>query len=158
MRSKYLLILVSAYSFLLKTPKGKVGGMQNNIGAARRSFAKRAGIKYTQAMAAKDLNVSLSAYRNWEQGRNLPNANAIVRMAQKYECSVDYLIGDAEPGPLRLDTVDGLTRDERELLTLYQSCTTEAKAAILASTRGIANSYQEIESTMKTTTWYHVAI
>ncbi len=132
--------------------------MQNNIGAARRSFAKRAGIKYTQAMAAKDLDVSLSAYRNWEQGRNLPNANVIVRMAQKYECSVDYLIGDSEPGPHRLDAIEGLNRAERELLTLYQSCNTEAKAAILASARGILSSYQEIESSMKTTTWYHVVI
>lgn len=48
--------------------------MDNNIGNARRAYAKRVG-KYTQEDAARDFSVSLSAYRNWEQGKNLPGCD-----------------------------------------------------------------------------------
>lgn len=108
--------------------------MDNNIGNARRAYAKRVG-KYTQEDAARDFSVSLSAYRNWEQGKNLPNAGVANTIAKKYGVTVDYLLGNTQENGRYAITAEyddslsyvrawahvlPLSQDEEELLNCYR--------------------------------------
>lgn len=65
--------------------------MDNNIGEARRSYALSHG-KFTQQHAADFFGVALSTYRDWEQGKGKLNGEILCAMADKYVCSVDYLL------------------------------------------------------------------
>lgn len=57
--------------------------------------------KLTQADVAKYLNISESAYGYYEQGRNEISISGIKQLAEKYNVSVDYLLGSTDdPAPL----------------------------------------------------------
>ncbi len=90
----------------------------NRIGTARREYAKRSGVKFTQEDAAKEFGVSLSAYRNYEQEVNLPNAGIISKIANKYGVSVDYLLcKTTDPNP---PSPTFLSPEEQELLNVFR--------------------------------------
>ena len=115
--------------------------MDNNIGNARRNFAKRNG-KFTQEDAAKEFGVSLSAYRNWEQGKFLPSVGVANAIAKKYEVSVDYLLGVTDiPQQIEYAAIK-LSQKEEELLEIYRSLTDEGKSHLLVYARGCAASYK----------------
>lgn len=89
----------------------------NNIGSARRAYAKRSGSKFTQEDAAKYFNVSIGTYRNWEQGRVDMNSAQISQMADLYGVTVDYLLGVTN---IPMPPAFSLTQDEMELLDCYR--------------------------------------
>lgn len=100
-----------------------------SLGKAR----KQAG--YTQRQASELLGTPLSTLRRWEQGVNEPDAASLVRMADLYGVSTDYILGSGYAKPKQSET---LKPDELELLTVYRSLTDVGKAALLGSARGIA--------------------
>ena len=130
--------------------------MENNIGEARRYYAlvNLDGEKYTQEDAARDFGVSLGTYRNCEQGVNKGLSGKQLRMiADKYGTTVDYLLkltdkperttysfitypSDAEPHE---SLPDGLTTDEREILSLYRSLDETSRQMALRAIRGMAS-------------------
>jgi len=59
------------------------------------SERKKAG--KTQADVAEHLGVTSAAVSMWESGKNMPRANALVRLAAFYGCTVDELL-DGENG------------------------------------------------------------
>lgn len=101
----------------------------DSLGKAR----KQAG--YTQRQASELLGTPLSTLRRWEQGVNEPDAASIVRMADLYGVSTDYILGSGYAKPKQSET---LKPDELELLDAYRSITDAGKAALLGSARGIA--------------------
>lgn len=67
----------------------------------QRLKALRKEAKLTQADVAKYLNISESAYGYYEQGRNEISISGIKQLAEKYNVSVDYLLGSTDdPTPL----------------------------------------------------------
>lgn len=115
--------------------------MGNNIGKARRAFAERSG-KFTQEDAAREFEVSLSAYRNWEQGKFLPSAGVANSIAKKYGVTVDYLLGLSDnPSPVYYAAVS-LATDEDELLEIYRSLPEVGKEQLIVFARGCAASYK----------------
>ena len=54
----------------------------------------------TQAALARELNVTQQAVAKWEAGKSLPDHAMLLRLAQYYGVSVDYLLGlpAEEPG------------------------------------------------------------
>ena len=66
--------------------------MQNNIGEARRSYSLKIGHEITQDEAAEMFGVSPSGYKKWEQGVGKLNGEILCAIADKYECSTDYLL------------------------------------------------------------------
>lgn len=46
-----------------------------------------------QEHIAVALDISMSAYCNYEQGKREPTASVLERMADYYDVSVDYLLG-----------------------------------------------------------------
>ena len=47
----------------------------------------------TQAALARELNVTQQAVAKWEAGKSLPDHAMLLRLAQDYGVSVDYLLG-----------------------------------------------------------------
>ena len=54
-------------------------------------FRKSRGLTIKEL--ASSIYVHESAVRHWEKGRRIPSAAEIVRIAQIYEVSADYLLG-----------------------------------------------------------------
>ena len=49
-----------------------------------------------QEQVAVALDISMSAYCNYEQGKREPTASILVRMADYYDVSLDYLLGRSD--------------------------------------------------------------
>ena len=109
----------------------------NNIGSARRAYAKKNG-DFTQKNAAEYFGVSLGTYRNWEQGRTGLSLGQLSAIAEKYEVTVDYLLCREQQKPKK---VDYLTAQELELLGIMRSITTDGQAQMLVFARGLLATY-----------------
>lgn len=49
-----------------------------------------------QTDVARALGISISAYCRYEYGEREPVASVLIRMAELYEVSIDYLVGRAD--------------------------------------------------------------
>ena len=77
----------------------------------------------TQTQLAELLNLDQTAVSKWENGKALPDTQMLVRLAQFFDVSTDYLLGLSPLFyPDRVKTVaSGLTQDEQELLKDYRA-------------------------------------
>ncbi len=55
--------------------------------------AERKKANKTQQEIADYLNIERGSYAKYETGANIPPLPAIIKLADLYKCSVDYLIG-----------------------------------------------------------------
>lgn len=53
----------------------------------------RTEAELSQRALAKETNLSASAIKQWENESRVPNAEAVVALAQYFEVSTDYLLG-----------------------------------------------------------------
>lgn len=53
---------------------------------------KRLEKEWTQAKVAEELFVSARSISNWENGRNLPDIESLIRLAKLYQLSLDELL------------------------------------------------------------------
>ena len=117
--------------------------MQNNIGDARRLYAEKYG-KFTQDDAADFFGVAPSTYKGWEQGVGNLNGKILCAIADKYECSVEFLLRRTEsPSFERVRVLSAPTYNEREaeLLELFHSCNQHGCEQIMVFARGCAASF-----------------
>ena len=116
--------------------------MQNNIGEARRSYAMTCeNGKFSQEDAAAFFGVSLSAYQKWEQGNGKLNGAILGKIADKYGCSVDYLLCKTDNPTFIGKRTQILTTDERELVDIYRGLNAHGREQLLVFARGCAESY-----------------
>ena len=111
--------------------------MQNNIGDARRSYAEKVG-KFTQEDAANYFGVSLSTYKKWEQGQGMMNGSQLREIAEKYDVTVDYLLGmvpSTEYATVEFPLEEWTSAVERELLGFFRCMSKENKELILNMSR-----------------------
>lgn len=66
-----------------------------NIAERLKDLRKEAG--YSQEQVAELLNVSRQAVSKWESAQGYPDIENIVKLAQMYEVSTDYLLLGKEP-------------------------------------------------------------
>ena len=67
-------------------------------------LCENVGISYTphstttirQEDAAKELDISMSAYCRYEYGKREPTASVLWRMADFYDVTIDYLVGRSD--------------------------------------------------------------
>ena len=64
-----------------------------------KELRKEKGVRQEQVAVAVD--ISMSAYCNYEQGKREPTASVLIRMADYYDVSVDYLLGRSDNRQLR---------------------------------------------------------
>jgi len=76
-----------------------------------------------QRELAKDLNVSQGTLSNWERGTHEPDNTTLSRLAQRFDVSVDYLLGLSDiPKP---QSSQPTTNPKYTLLKAYQELDTE---------------------------------
>lgn len=85
--------------------------------------------KFTQKEIAELLNISKTGYASWEQGLSEPNSQYLIRLANIYKCSVDYIL-DLENEDFTIEynnSLSSITSEEVEILDLYRSLNDDGK-------------------------------
>ena len=96
----------------------------------------RAGYKQRDVVAIT--GIPLGTLRRWEQGVNEPPIDAIIQLADLYECSTDELLGSGF-APVDIEyNVDTMTHDERELLDRHRGMDEGRQSAVMAIVRYVA--------------------
>lgn len=65
--------------------------MNNEISKRIKQLRTKSGQK--QSIFAKTIGVHQNAISYWETGRRLPNAEDLIKIADKYDVSLDWLCG-----------------------------------------------------------------
>lgn len=73
----------------------------------------------TQQDLADYLNVSKYTISHWELGESFPPINFLYKLADIFECSIDYLVGRTDEIEVRSSEGHSLTKNESELLKLF---------------------------------------
>ena len=86
----------------------------------------------TQAEAALKLDVSLSSYQKYERDKNsvMPSIDVLLRLADFYNVSLDYLLGREPKADPYLD-LNLKKADEDEMLKKYMSLPENVRAMLL---------------------------
>ena len=108
--------------------------MENNIGNARRAYAERLGIRFTQEDAARYFGVSKGTYSAWEQGvgKGL-KGEQLCRIADKYGVTTDYLLCITDKKPRYTYRILGLNPDKgySELVDIYNGLSESGRGQLL---------------------------
>lgn len=89
----------------------------------------------TQSDLAKRLNTSTSNVSGWECGKWQPDNDALVKLAELFAVSVDYLLGADE----HRKEPDALTTEERRLLEGYREINTAGKKLVMQTVETLRN-------------------
>lgn len=75
---------------------------------------------FDQKEMGKKLNITSSAYGYYEQGRNEPPLETLVKIAEIFNVTTDYLLGrsDIRENPVYYTLSDKLTLTQAELLVI----------------------------------------
>lgn len=90
---------------------------------------KASGLNQHDASMA--LGVSIGTYRNWEQGRVVMNGEQLVKAADLYKTSVDFI--------LMTDTASEITEREDRIIDLYRSMNQDGQRTLLAIAEALSN-------------------
>lgn len=91
-------------------------------------FELRKTRNLSQAKVAKALKVAQNTYSYWESGKYQPDIQALNRLADFYQVSVDYLLGKTEdPTPSNIKNKDYINQVEKNVITLYRNANMQAQ-------------------------------
>lgn len=89
---------------------------------------------------SKAINYSKTVVYYWERGLRRPNSSALSVLANYFNVSVDYLIGNEESfPPFSGERAETLSEEEQKLLTYYRAIGKEAKMAIFTTAESFFN-------------------
>ena len=77
----------------------------------------------TQVELARRLVIGQSSYADWERGKKNPTQENLIKIAQFFDISLDYLLGNVDENEDGLDNIEllfrmnskGLTKEEKEV-------------------------------------------
>ena len=93
---------------------------------------------------AKAIGVSGSAYRNYERGERSPSFETLVKLADFYSVTTDYLLG-REPAPNPFADLGLDPNDEKAVIDCYMSLDPQTRAILLDTLRKLASEISEPE-------------
>ncbi len=105
----------------------------NGFNVIIRELRKETGI--TQKEVAKTLGISTTCYAGYEQGGHEPSFETLIKLANYFDVSTDYLLGLAKDDGLphvRVTSPEALSFDELELLKNYRTLSYVGKARVTA--------------------------
>ena len=107
----------------------------------------RCGI--AQKTVASKLEVSIQSVSNWENDTRAPSRENVMKMAEMYGVTTDYLLGkdveenqhvvETKKEPVYADEFSDLTESERQLLKSFRRCTPVSRARVLAYAEGASD-------------------
>lgn len=86
---------------------------------------------FTQSDMANVLGITQQAVARWENGKSEPDVTTLGWLANFFHVTTDYLLGRES------ESVSEMTREERRLLTDYNSLTAEGKQTLLNVLSGL---------------------
>ena len=99
----------------------------------------------TQEEVAKEIGTSQTNIGRWEKGLNEPSSSFVVKLANFFEVSTDYLLGRSDDfGNVTVTTASpsaALTPDELELLELYKKLPKTRQKTVLDTIRYMSESF-----------------
>lgn len=110
-----------------------------NFSEISKSLRKEKGL--SQMQLAEALKVSNGCIAMIEIGKNDPTANTLLKYADFFQCSTDYLLGrEDDLGNITIHTEKPapLPQDEQELLNIYQALSPAHRSQILEYARYFA--------------------
>ena len=100
---------------------------------------------FTQMQAAKALGISDGTYKNYEQGKREPNNALLLKIADLYGVTTDYLLG-REPAPPNPFEKLGLNEaGEQSMIEKYMSFPPEVRAVLMDALVKLAESTEPEE-------------
>lgn len=98
----------------------------NNLNNLRKIREER---NITQIKLSTDLGVSQELISRYEVGSSFPQPNMLIRLAQYFNCSVDYLLGLTDsPTPIKYISSNAITHEDYELISKYNLLSNEDKS------------------------------
>lgn len=96
----------------------------------------RTAKNFYQKDLAEMLGVDRTTYSKYESGSSEPNHETLLKLAEIFEVSTDYLLGrdEKENKPASVST-DGQSEEMKELIRLYDQASPEMQAAALGMLR-----------------------
>ena len=100
---------------------------------------------------SKKLNVSINLIYEWEKGRCEPSFDCLIKLADFFDVSVDYLMGREgdikgyEPAKNRIGATEPLSGEEAELLQDFRQLGVFARSSILIQVKALAEKAKKEE-------------
>lgn len=87
------------------------------------------------------LNTAGNTITNWEKGKAEPNINTLLRLADIFNVSLDFLCGRKEEGTvIEYYEPIPISKEERELLNYYKRLNKNNKFTLIGFSRGLVES------------------
>lgn len=93
--------------------------------------------RLSQRELASIFKVSTGTVGNWEVGTREPDFNTLIKLANYFDVSVDYLLGVEKTANA---TTPALTAEERELLEGYREINAAGKKLVMQTVQTLRNS------------------
>ena len=74
----------------------------------------RQNIHYTQEKIANELNIARTTYRNYENGSREPSIDLLIKIADYFDVSLDFLCGRPRP----YDIPSATTEEQKQAINL----------------------------------------
>lgn len=117
--------------------------------------------KLSQEEVAKAIGTSQTNIGRWEKGLNEPSSGFVIKLANYFEVSIDYLLGREDDfGNITVTSSPSsdlsasspnvsLTPEEKELLTLFRSLPNIRRKTVMDSIRFMSESPETAENPRK---------
>lgn len=94
----------------------------------------------TQSEVARALNISRQVYANYENEINQPDCKMLIKLADYFEVSIDYLLGITDDFDIKTSAPisDSLNTQERELVEVFRALSPYLKGIALDTMRAMA--------------------
>lgn len=86
----------------------------------------------TQKALSEELNITQFTYSNYETGYTQPSIETLIKLADYYHVTLDYLVGRQFA-----NDAGYLTDEEKEILKMFRKLDTLRKAKAIAYTAGM---------------------
>ena len=93
----------------------------------------RVSSNLTQKELAKILNVTDKAYWSYESGRTEPSINTLIKIADYFDVSLDYLCGRPRP----YDFPSGTTKNQKQAFAMIQQLNDENTLRVISYCAGL---------------------
>lgn len=111
----------------------------------------REAAHFTQMQAAKALEISDGTYKNYEQGKREPNNTLLLKIADLYGVTTDYLLGREPAPPTPFEKLGLNEAKEKSMIEKYMSFPPEVRAVLMDVLVKLAESTDEEEPEEKPT-------
>lgn len=91
----------------------------------------------------KELEINSNSFVNWENRGTLPSADVIIKLANYFDVTSDYLLGRTDNPQAHEDISTVFSEDKKNLLDLYEQLHDDDKIRIITKMETIIEDYPE---------------